>query len=841
MRSIEFLANDSSVAATRAYIKCRAATAVAGASRSPATIAPSRTILTPVFELVWPFACSRPLGAIVALAVVLAGSGCEQRDAAAPPKAAAAPAIAESSAPVGAVDAPVEEALWSRRLDVSGWALDRKAIRDVTAQFPDFAIAATYGSSRPDVASVKGEYPNASASGFTIGRTLDAAAPTRLPFRIVATNVDGRSTVLGSRSLVPPEAMQLWSEVGNADAGRAFHFLMATSGVASGGAGEVDTLYRGYGSTTQRIGIAVPILYMRTTHGRARDWTFDAEFDTSRKCGDRRLVDDSLREVLHYAVAKQLPVHFILNGGIWADATCNTPEWDLNDHLEEDARNCQWTQDDAVPADDFLKNLAGSTASPELARSLTLNVYARDVRRYKRRNLQAAATIIAEFARSHPALFVGVNLDSDTYVNPFFEQREWFDYNPGTLRQFREWLRGSGPYAGQGGADVPDLRGFRRAKPLTLAEVNRLARVQWTRWDEVQPPRRLPREPSAAVADAPWDDAWFREWDTFRKHLVALHYDDLARWTHEAGIDRDRIFTAQGFVAPEGDAKPFAVRITSAGQNYDSGGVSVEGAIPRRGHLGAILYGPAAENRVRMEHRHGLFATFARMDSAWAVVESNLADLKRPDKYPGYASAYRAFRDLFNFDARQVSLMAWNGSNGIYAGQPGYVSYTSWRNTPAEEAMRDHLVSHAGLPLGSRLWTFGSAQHADDDGWAVEGASAQAGRGRLVLAPTSDRVVLISPADQVIRERNAVALVVGIDAQRARNVEVFGEAAPGSGWQRLGAITVASAKVSAAGVRVPIAWPAALRGTIVEQIRIVVTPAAHGSPLNVERVALIAR
>ena len=790
-----------------------------------------------------PFVFANRLAGSVCLAIALAGQGCQQRDATPQPReSVAAAASVEPSAPVGAIDAPTAEALWSRRLEASGWALDRKAISGVTAQFPEFSVAATYGLPRPDVASVKADYPDAAASGFTIGRMLDTARPLRLPFRIVATNVDGRSTTLGHRSIVPPEAMQLWSDAGTPPTGRAFHFLMATSGVASGGAGEVDTSYRGYGSTTQRIGIAVPILYLRTTRGRAGDWTFDPDFDTSRKCGERRLVDDSLHEVLRYSIAKQLPVQFILNGGIWADAACNVPEWDLNDHLEENVHNCQWTQDDAVPADDFLRNLAGSMASPELARSLTLNVHARDVRRYKRRNLKAAATIIAEFARSHPALFVGVNLDSDTYVNPFFEQREWFDYNPGTLRQFREWLRGGGPYAGQGGADVPDLRAFRRAKPMTLADVNRLARAQWVRWDDVQPPRRLARSSSHAPTEgAPWDDPWFREWDTFRKHLVALHYDDLARWTHEAGIDRDRIFTAQGFVAPEGDAKPFAVRIESAGQNYDSGGVSVEGAIPRTGHLGAILYGPAAENRVRMEHRHGLFATFARMDGAWAVVEANLADLKRPEKYPEYAQAYRAFRDLFNFDARQVSLMAWNGSNGIYAGQPGYVSYTSWRNTPAEEAMRDHLVSHAGLATGSRLWTFGSAQHADDDGWTVEGASMQSGRARLTLVPAADRVVLVSPPDQVIRQRNAHVLVLGVDPKRVSSVELWGQRAPGSDWRKLGETLVASAKVSAAGVHVPIAWPASLREAIIERIRVVVVPVVGASPLYVERVALVAR
>lgn len=757
--------------------------------------------------------------------------------------AATASAPLESEPPVGAIDRPAGEALFSRTLEASGWALDRKGIREVAARLPDQTLAATYGLPRPDVAAVKKGYPRAESSGFALQRRFDAAPPIRVPFEVVATNVDGVPTVLGRRSLVPPEALQLWSAWSPRAGSARFHFLMATSGVAKGGAAEVDTLYRGYASATQRIGIAVPILYLRTTRGRTADWTFDPDFDTARKCGERPVADDALNDVLRYAVEKRLPLQLILNGGIWADATCNTPEWDLNDQLEEDPRNNQWTQDDKVPPDDFLKNLAGSTASPELARSLTLNVYARNVRYYKKRNLQAAARRIAAFAREHPALFVGVNLDSDTYINPFFEQREWFDYNPGTLRQFREWLRGDGPYAGRGANGAPDLRAYRRGKRLSLADVNRLAKAQWKRWQDVEPPRRFPGsqyQPAASGQPSVWDDPWYREWDTFRKHLVALHYDELAQWTHEAGIPKDRIFTAQGFVAPEGDAKPFAVRITSAGQNYDSGGVSIEGSIPRAGHLGAILYGPAAENRVPMEHRHGLFATFARMDPGWAVVESNLADLKRPERYPTYAQAYRAFRDLFNYDARQVSLMAWNGSNGIFAGQPGYVSYTSWRNTPAEEAMRDQLVSHAGLPLGSRLWTFGSAQHADDDGWTVQGGSLRAQPARLVVTPASERVVLVSPADQVIRRRNASALVIGIDPGAVRRIEVSAEAAPGSGWVSLGELDAASWKVQAAGLEMALRWPRDWReDAIVERLRIGVVPASLGGPLTVERLALI--
>ena len=517
-------------------------------------------------------------------------------------------------------------------------------------------------------------------------------------------------------------------------ASRPFYFLMAYSSTRYGGAKDADTEYASYQSSTFRTGVTVPILYMRTTRGERADWLFDPDFDTETKCGERRVAEDSLNEVIAQAIAKRLPTMFVLNGGIWADAVCDVPTWDLNDHLERTPANLQWTQDDKVFADDHLKNLSGSIDSPELARSLTYNVYAADVRRYKRRNLFAAATRIAEFAKAHPDLFVGVTLDADTYMNPFFDGQQWYDYNPGTVRQFREWLQGSGPYAGTTGESVPDLRAHRRAQPLTLADVNRLAKRDWRTWDEVDAPRRFPGSPRDALGasdTAYWDDRWYAEWDVFRRHVIAMHYEDLARWTSEAGIDADRIFTAQGFAAPYGRNRPFALRVASTGQNYDSAGMSLEGAKPAHGHLGAILYGRAAENDVPTENGRSLFWNFARVDRGWGIVELSIAALNRPEHVPSYDKAYRAFRDAFNFDARLITVMAWNGMRGSEAGKPGYRAYTSWRETVAEEAMKDFAVSHANIPAGGRVWTFGSPRFASSDGWTVAGGSIVPHNGSL--------------------------------------------------------------------------------------------------------------
>lgn len=676
------------------------------------------------------------LGGAVALGLLLlAGRPLLQPPEPPPPPVAPAPVPPS----IGFIDQPVDEILASSEFVVSGWALDQAGVSAVEAVLDgEHRFPLRYGVTREDVAATHGGFPDGARAGFEGRLDLSRVLGSRHDLAIEVVNAQGRRTPIGRKTVIamaaaaadlpadlPPEAQ--------------FFVLMATSGVAAGGAAEIGELYAPMTSRTMKVGMRVPILYLRTTRGRTRDWAFDPDFDTSRRCGDKVIAEDSLNGVITYAIEKQLPVLFTLNGGVWADATCDAPEWDVNDALEQSVGNCQWNERNEVFADDHLEHLPGSAGSPQLARALTLNVHAGEVRRYKKRNLQQAGRLVQRFAREHPHLFVGINLDPDVYMNPFFESpKHWHDYNPRTLRQFREWLRGSGPYAGGG---RPDLSAYRRSQPLTLREVNRLAGRQWTRWSQVDPPRDFP-----ASGEPPVDDPWFREWERFRRHLVDLHYDELSEWLVEAGVEKRFIFSSQGFLA---HPVPFPVTLDSPPRNFDSAGVTIEGAVPRQGHLGAILYGKASVNTVPMEGRDSLFAAFRRHDPAWAVVEHNTADFRAPAELPGFAEGYRSLRDTFNYGARFLSPMAWNGSNGIYAGQPGFAAFTAIRNTPLEEAVREFLVSHANFPRGGRLWAFGAPRHPSDDGWRAETGGLQPLGGRVELTPAGAEgaVVLLSPEE----------------------------------------------------------------------------------------------
>lgn len=671
---------------------------------------------------------------------------------------------------IGSVDGPAVEAVAGTRLRLTGWALDMSGIDRVEVRCNGACFSARYGVARSDVAATHPGYPDSRNPGFEFDSDLASSVATfaapRQRVEIVALAGDGNETLLAVRSLVDSTPGELWRELPRSP-GATFYLLPGLSGATKASAGSLGCRYRLYESETIRIGMRVPILYLRTTQGAQGDYAFDPDFDTSRSTRGRLIADDSLARLLEAAEACRLPVLVTLNGGIWADASGSAPDWDLNDRLELDPANCQWNERDEVMPDDMLKHLPGSQRAPELARALTLNVYAAEVRRRKKRNLQQAAAVIAAWMQRHPDLFVGVNLDPDVYVNPFFSEAQWYDYNPGTLRQFRHWLAATGPYAGASLPGVADLSAYRRERPLTLAEASRFANREFTAWDEVDPPRRFSRDAGSEY----WHDPWVHQWEQFRRHLVTLHYDELARWLIDAGIPGDRIWSSQGLIGTYEGSMPVALDQSSPVKNYDSGGVTIAGSRPRGAHLGAILYGSAADNRTSTETGEPLHSILSRVDPHFAVVEFNTADLANPRSQPDYASAYRGLRDLWNAGARFVSPMAWNGSSGIDSGKPDYAPHTAWRDTPLEEAAFDFLLARANLPPGTLLWTFGSQRHGDDDGWTTEAGHAVAGPGRLALLPDrTGRVCLVSPPGLRVDFANRVTVVLGLseDAPLAR-------------------------------------------------------------------------
>src|SRR5207244_6464059 len=164
---------------------------------------------------------------------------------------------------------------------------------------------ARYGLPRPDVAAQKPGFPDGAASGFSFEGTLADLTPVRHEIEYVATDKHGNTKSFGRKSLVPPAALAMWRpqlDVHPALARNRFHFLMMASAVGFGSAAEADSQYKEYVSRTQKVGVSVPILYLRTTTGASGDWQFDPEFDLSRKCGNRLVAEDNLAGVMRFAI-----------------------------------------------------------------------------------------------------------------------------------------------------------------------------------------------------------------------------------------------------------------------------------------------------------------------------------------------------------------------------------------------------------------------------------------------------------------------------------------------------------------------------------------------------------
>lgn len=476
------------------------------------------------------------------------------------------------------------------------------------------------------------------------------------------------------------------------------------------------------------IGFRGRVEYMRTTKGAEADYVFDPDFPESlRKRDGKEMTGESLRELLDTALRFRAPVMITLDGGVWADAKFAAPDLDIVDMLEQDERTVQWNQFGKTEPDDALKGLAGATESPELARMMSLNHYNRRFLDYKKRNLQAAVREIIEFNRTHPEIFTMVNLDPDQYINPWFYLTQWYDYNPDTLRQYREWLLHLGPYA-----DGGELAFSRREPVLTLDEVNRLAKQSWKTPDAVEPPR--------GALD--YTDPWQQLWTQFKRHLVARHYDDLAAWAVEAGLPEERIYTSQTFIQTD-----VAVSITDIANGWtDQAGVSIEGAKPRLGHLGAILYGPGSRNAGKPRNGSSLIGNIRRTDPSWGVVEFHPATIAFPEKLPNHAESYATMQELINGGARFLSPM-WGSYAGDRVVHPNHFkAYDAMEGSPFEYQFVWWLRAMQTWPLGSLYYPFGNALVQSADGWsAAAETNLESGYGKLHLTGANSRLALTSP------------------------------------------------------------------------------------------------
>ncbi len=110
--------------------------------------------------------------------------------------------VLKKRAPFGSVDAPAGDVKQSV-ITVSGWALDTTTISGVDVQVDGNTLATLpIGAARPDVCAVYPMYAGCPNVGFSGEVSLATVASCQV-LRVVATDSDGNSQVLGERLIVP--------------------------------------------------------------------------------------------------------------------------------------------------------------------------------------------------------------------------------------------------------------------------------------------------------------------------------------------------------------------------------------------------------------------------------------------------------------------------------------------------------------------------------------------------------------------------------------------------------------------------------------------------------------
>lgn len=558
------------------------------------------------------------------------------------------------------------------------------------------------------------------------GRVVDAAGRV--------SELAGPLVVMGETQArdCPGEALRVFLPGGTTLFRADFPDLKNLRSVAAGGCVE--------------IGLRGRVEYLRTTRGKTEDFIFDPAFpERKRVVAGREMVGDSLRTLLATALRLHAPLLVTLDGGVWADARFPAPEFDVVDNLEDDERLVQWNQWNKSEPDDALKGMSSSFDDPQLARMLTLNRYNARFRYYKKRNLQAAVRALVRFMHAHPEIYVAINLDPDNYINPWFTNVQWYDYNPDTVRQFREWLLHLGPYA-----DGGELAGERYGKRLTLSDVNRIAGHSWQKSEDIDPPREK----------IDYTEAWQQIWTHFKRHLVAQHYADLAAWAHEAGMPDERIYTAVGM----NDAD-IAVTLDDAARGWmDQAGVSIAGGKPSHGHIGAILYGATSRNEGIPRSGLSLLDNVRALDPQWGAIEFHPASLVFRQRLPSEAESYRTLLAILNGGAHLISPMRGSAAGERELFPQDFRAYDVMEGSSFEYELVWWLREWRRRPAGSLYFPFGNALVASDDGWSADaGSTLVAAPGHLMLRAKNGEARLVSPRWAGISAASAARLRIDGD------------------------------------------------------------------------------
>jgi len=370
----------------------------------------------------------------------------------------------------------------------------------------------------------------------------------------------------------------------------------------------VDRLGTGNGNV--RVGFSGVYRYMaEVTDSRSKEE--DQSTDHAAKV-------EGLERIAAAAKAANAPFLVHLNGGRWAGGGV------LVDRLMGDPQVMAWDKDDqpwSYPKDGEYH--------------FSLSSYNELVRKYKQRNLQTAATWLADFkAGPDGHLLVGVSTDSEVLINT----HAGYDYNPMVLEEFADWLQGGGVYDASGKG-----RWAGQGLDLGIKALNERWGTTYRGWKDVKAPR------------TPSDSASWKDWQRFRALLVDHNVQEQVDWIRAAGLTTVPVFAHQS-PALDVDA---AADVLDAAQ-VDGGGT------------GITTYGENAGNAA-------LFAQVRAYGAPWGIFEYN----PRTDDE---AAALAALRTTAEYGVAILCPYHWDSEGG-----DNEVGYTI-RDTAFERALKQFVA-----------------------------------------------------------------------------------------------------------------------------------------------------
>jgi len=491
----------------------------------------------------------------------------------------------------------------------------------------------------------------------------------------------------------------------------------------------------------------VTSFFLQSTQGNYYDYVYEPGTPPDDPSDERGWELDRMMKV---AIATDIPMGSHVNGMPWGDSTTQSldvlhnylEKYDAGDgpgsFLQRDRQGRIRTGTSTNPAADERTDMLGA-----LEMQLTLSPYATLLRSYWERNLRQAVRL-AQYQRDlRPDLVVFLSGSSEVGFD-IHANVDFCDYSRWSAAEFRDWLLGTGPYAGA--PQYANLQALNRAFGTTSPGSGPVPAGfphTTTTFASMTPPI-LTDGVAPRLNPNTRRGRWFLKWHQFRVHQVSAVVALQGQISVECGWNPDRVF---------GHQVPDKVIPTDGSPIPDVGSFAAMFGAPR-----TTTFAPLMGNGITTYQDSTDSALFAEMranDREWGIFEFNPVTLTDGVITPGSIDLARtAMQAVRTNQAHIISPYLWDG------GLTGALAPYTIRTRPAEQALREFITTYGNSPLAhasawevnpesrSHIWRMrGFTELTAISG--VSGLSANAGIISGTTTVSVPRVGLTLPAEGI--------------------------------------------------------------------------------------------